>query len=240
MTTQTINGSRYPVDVEELMPAARDLAIAADRVPSINELRGKLSIGYDKAREIHRRLDEQARRYDEIAANPSDPDVPDELLVEDLADPQVIEVAEPVGPVARKVAVWPLVVLALPASVAIWSGWVGLGGLTGFGVVHPLPGIWDSARLNTAITLPIGVEAYAAYALRAWLTPGSPARARKFAKRSAIGSLLLGCLGQVAFHVMAAAGFVAAPWPITTLVACLPVGVLGMGAALAHLLRTTD
>jgi hypothetical protein len=29
----------------------------------------------------------------------------------------------------------------------------------------------------------------------------------------------------------------AAPWPITTVVACLPVAVLGMGAALAHLLH---
>jgi cytochrome bd-type quinol oxidase subunit 2 len=110
--------------------------------------------------------------------------------------------------------------------------------LTGFGVVHPLPGIWDAARLDTAITLPIGVETYAAYALRVWLSGQVPARARRFAKRSAIGSLALGALGQVAYHLMAAAGVTAAPWWITTLVACLPVAVLGMGAALAHLIRT--
>jgi hypothetical protein len=133
---------------------------------------------------------------------------------------------------------WPLVFLAAPAFVAIWSGWVGLGELAGFGVVHPLPGIWDDLKLNTAITLPIGVEAYAAYALRAWLSGApAPTRARVFAKRSAIGALVLGALGQVAYHLLAAADVPTAPWWITTLVACLPVAVLGMGAALAHLLR---
>jgi hypothetical protein len=32
-----------------------------------------------------------------------------------------------------------------------------------------LPGIWPSLHLDTAITLSVGVEAYAAYALHAWL-----------------------------------------------------------------------
>ena len=141
--------------------------------------------------------------------------------------------AEPTRPVRA----WPLLLLAAPAGVAIWTGWVGLGELTGFGTVHPLPGIWDDLQLDTAITMPIGVEAYAGYALRAWLTPGTPARARRFAKRSAIGALVLGALGQIAYHLMAAAHVTTAPWPITTLVACLPVAVLGMGVALAHLLR---
>jgi hypothetical protein len=102
--------------------------------------------------------------------------------------------------------------------------------------VHPLPGIWDSLSLNTAITLPIGVEVYAGYALRVWLSGSVPSRARRFAKWSAIGSLLVGAAGQVAYHVMEAAGMTAAPWQVTTLVACLPVAVLGMGAALAHLI----
>ena len=50
-------------------------------------------------------------------------------------------------------------------------------------------------------------------------------------------ALALGAGRQVAYHLMTAAGVRAAPWQITTLVACLPVAVLGMGAALAHLLR---
>ncbi|GLY26825.1 hypothetical protein Kisp02_01900 [Kineosporia sp. NBRC 101731] len=133
--------------------------------------------------------------------------------------------------------VWPVLLLALPAFVAIWSGWVELGRLTGFGPVSPLPGIWDEATIDTAITLPIGVETYAAYAMYVWLALNVSAKARTFARVSAIGSLILGAGGQVAYHLMAAAGMTRAPWPITATVACLPVIVLGMGAALAHLVR---
>jgi hypothetical protein len=57
---------------------------------------------------------------------------------------------------------WPLYLIALPAAVAVWSGWVGIGQLSGFGVIRPLRGIWDAAGINTAITLPIGAEAYGA------------------------------------------------------------------------------
>jgi hypothetical protein len=139
----------------------------------------------------------------------------------------------------RTVRSWPLLVLALPATVAVWSGWVGIGQMTGFGQVHPLPGIWNSFHLDTAVTLPVGVEAYAAYALRAWLSSGSTlsGRTRRFARWSAVGSLLLGMAGQVAYHLLAQARVTHAPWGVTTAVSCLPVLVLGMGAALAHLLR---
>ena len=85
----------------------------------------------------------------------------------------------------------------------------------------------------------IGVEAYAAYALRAWLARDSAisARTRRFAKWSAICSFALGMAGQVAYHLMAQAEMARAPWPVTTIVSCLPVLVLGMGTALAHMLR---
>lgn len=136
---------------------------------------------------------------------------------------------------------WPVLLLALPAFVAIWGGWVGLGEMAGFGPVNLLPGIGSGWTLNTAITLPIGVEAYAAYALRVWLAGIAPTElARRFAMWSAIGSLLLGMAGQVAYHLMIAAGMAESPWQITTFVSCLPVVVLGCGAALAHLLRTGD
>ncbi|WP_018351643.1 hypothetical protein [Longispora albida] len=146
----------------------------------------------------------------------------------------------PVENRARKVRSWPLVLLALPAFVAIWSGWVGLGVMCGFGIVRPLPGIADGFELNSAITLPIGVETYAAYALHVWLSAAVTGRAQRFAKWSAIGSLLLGAAGQVAYHLMEAAGVTAAPWQITTAVACVPILVLGMGAALRHLIRSDE
>jgi hypothetical protein len=139
---------------------------------------------------------------------------------------------------ARVLPRWPLFLIAAPAAVAVWSGWVGLGELCGFGPVNLLPGISGGFHLNTAITLPVGVEAYGAYALGAWLTPGVPGRARTFARCSAIGALALGMLGQVVYHLLAAARAERAPWPVVVLVSCLPVVTLGFGAALTHLLRT--
>ena len=139
----------------------------------------------------------------------------------------------------RTVRSWPLLVLAAPAAAEVWSGWVGIAQKTGFGLVSPLPGIWPSLHLDTAITLPVGVEAYAAYALRAWLARDQTIsdRTRRFAKWSAICSFALGMAGQVAYHLMAQAGMARAPWPITTIVSCLPVLVPAMGTALAHMLR---
>jgi hypothetical protein len=140
-------------------------------------------------------------------------------------------------PHVKPVRVWPVWLLMLPATVAIWSGWVGLGELAGFGPVRPLPGIADGIVINSAITLPIGMEVYAGYALYVWLSGRATGRALAMARTSAIVALLVGALGQIAYHVMAAAGVAAAPWWITAGVACLPVAVLGMGAALAHMVR---
>ncbi len=91
---------------------------------------------------------------------------------------------------------WPLYLIASPAAVAVWSGWVGLGGLCGFGVVHPLPGIVDSFTINTAVTLPVGVEAYGAYALRAWLTPGTSDTAGSSPGRRRSAALRWACSGR--------------------------------------------
>ena len=139
----------------------------------------------------------------------------------------------------RTVRSWPLLVLAAPAAAEVWSGWVGIAQKTGFGLVSPLPGILPSLHLDTSITLPVGVEAYAAYALRAWLAGehSISGRTRRFAKWSAICSFALGMAGQVAYHLLAQAGAARAPWPVTTIVSCLPVLVLAMGTALAHMLR---
>jgi hypothetical protein len=75
----------------------------------------------------------------------------------------------------------------------VWSGWVGIAQKTGFGLVSPLPGIWPALHLDTTITLPVGVEAYAAYALRAWLARENwiSDRTRRFARWSAICSSVI-------------------------------------------------
>ncbi len=137
----------------------------------------------------------------------------------------------------KQIRSWPVLVLALPAFVAIWSGWVGLGKMTGFGPVQPLPGIWDDFSINTAVTLPIGMETYASYALHVWLNGRIRSDGtRAYAKWSALGALALGGVGQVAYHLMQAARWNAAPWPVVVLVACIPPAVLGMGATLAHMI----
>ena len=131
-----------------------------------------------------------------------------------------------------------LYLIAAPAAVVIWSGWVGLGGLCGFGPVRLFPGI-SGFTLDTAIALPVGMEAYGAYALRWWLAPGDvPQRARVFARWSAIGALALGMLAQVAFHLLSADRATRAPSPVVVAVSCAPVITLGFAAALAHLLRS--
>ncbi|WP_435587148.1 ABC transporter permease [Micromonospora aurantiaca (nom. illeg.)] len=266
MTAPTINGTRYPQPLEDLLPAARGLDLPeGQRFPSRNRLMREFRIGAPKAGELLALLKSEptAPPVDTTASDAPDPaDVPTvpepvppvepdptpapeittaepEAEVTPVGRPDTPTPPSPAVPV-RSAVVWPVVLLALPAFVAIWSGWVGLGGLTGFGVVHPLPGIWDSFSINSAITLPIGVETYGAYALYVWLSGRVPGRARRFAKWSAIASLLVGALGQVAYHLLEAAGVTSAPWWITTAVACLPVAVLGMGAALAHLVRTHD
>ncbi|MFD6640296.1 ABC transporter permease [Micromonospora chalcea] len=260
MTTATIN-SAYPRPIGDLLPAARDLADRLGEIPSRNRIMKEFRVGAPKATAVREALlTEPVTMPAEVDTEPASdpweyaepapvpPALPDDPFpaplplitdpsaeVDQVGHSPVTTDTTPVPGKARRLASWPVILIALPAFVAIWSGWVGLGGLTGFGVVHPLPGIADGFSINTAITLPIGVEVYAAYALRAWLSGLVPPRARRFAKWSAIGSLLVGALGQVAYHLLVAAGITSAPWWITTAVACLPVAVLGMAAALAHL-----
>ena len=194
----------------------------------------------------------QRDRHDDTRETPvRDPDAP---RVEAPGPDWTADSNGPSGPVAdtgadrapdlsaprRSTRSWPVLVLAAPAAVAVWSGWVGIGQMTGFGEIHPLPGLWGSLHLNTAVTLPVGVEAYGAFALQVWLTSNTVIshRTRRFARWSAIAALVLGMAGQVAYHLLTQAGMRRAPWEVTTLVSCLPVVILGMGSALAHLLRS--
>ncbi|WAL65950.1 ABC transporter permease [Amycolatopsis cynarae] len=230
-----------------LLPRVRAWVADLGAVPSRNRIMAEFKVGAPKARAILAALTDEnptppppraLHAVPEPTSEP-DPEVETEPAAEET-EAQVTPAADPV-PNPEPVRVWPVVLLALPAFVAIWGGWVGLGRLTGFGPIQLLPGIWDDLSFNSAITLPIGVEAYAAFALRVWLSGSTRSgRAREFAKWSAFASLGLGMAGQIAYHLMAAAAVTIAPWPITTLVSCLPVVVLGSGAALAHLLANTS
>jgi hypothetical protein len=133
---------------------------------------------------------------------------------------------------------WPLLFIASSAAVALWSGWVGLGAMCGFGPVNLLPGIGGGLHVNTAITLPVGIEAYAAYALYVWLaSAGASEDTRKFARRSAIGALALGCAGQVSYHLLAAFRITRPSVLAVVLVSCVPVMTLFFAAALVHMMH---
>lgn len=256
MTAPAQTRSAYPVPVPDLLPQAQALAADLGQVPSRNRIMKALRVGAPKATELRDLLlaatPDQTQEPDPDQQHAPAPPSSDPALVDEPAepDPQASDdghpdtgsVSEPDQPAptapVRPLPVWPVLVLAAPAMVAIWAGWVDLGRLTGFGKVRVLPGIADRVQLDIAITLPVGMETYAAYALWVWLSGRAPARARSWARASAIASLIIGAAGQVAYHLMSAAGWTSAPWPVTAVVACLPVAVLGMGAALAHLLRS--
>lgn len=133
---------------------------------------------------------------------------------------------------------WPLGLIGLAAAVAVWGGWVDLGQFTGFGMVQPLPGLVDGFWINTAIVLPVGIEAYGGYALRTWLSSAAlSARTRSYAGWSALASLVIGGGAQIASHLLKANGITVAPWWVTVVVSCVPVAVLGLATGLATLVR---
>ncbi len=256
MTTAVASRSAYPEPIAELLPKARALTTKLGELPSRNRLMRELHIGGKKAgrRACRARRRDQARSPGSgltcrTGAGHRLATAPRGLGREAAGSrtrkprsqtrhqPPRIEHGGRADQPSRA-AFLAGVPARLPAFVAVWSGWVGLGELTGFGIVHPLPGIWDAAKLNTAITLPVGVETYAAYAIRVWLSPAVTVRARRFAKWSTIAALLLGAGGQIAYHLMSAWHMPTAPWPVTTVVASLPVVVVFAGSALAHLVHT--
>jgi len=137
---------------------------------------------------------------------------------------------------------WGLIIailaISLSAFTAVWGGWVGLGRMVGFGKVNLLPGFvadggW--ATIDLAITLPIGIEAYAASALYVAVAGLVRGGSRWFAGSSAGLSLALGAFGQAAYHVLDAQGRTVAPEWIVVFVSVLPVVVLGMAGVLLHL-----
>lgn len=128
--------------------------------------------------------------------------------------------------------------IGLSAFVATWGGWVGLAQKTGFGEVNLLPGFvkpGEWATVNLGIALPLGVEAYAAYAMSVWFGTGYTVRAKRFAAVSAVFSLLLAAAGQVSYHILQTGQIATAPDWLVGFVSCLPVLVIGMAAALHHL-----
>jgi hypothetical protein len=260
--------SAFPLPAEVLTDRVRALAEEIGALPSRRRVMRECRVGQDRAAAalatVGRELLDASRTA--LHAVPDvdpeyllertdqDPDSDDaegapDVPVETVTAPAQIDgdglvsgaVGAAEGTSRGRVPRWPLLVIALGAFVSIWGGWVGLGKFAGFGPVVLLPGIADGWTIDSSITLPLGVEAYAAFAMTAWLSarPVS-ARARRFARWSALAALSLGVLGQATFHLLVTSGAEHAPGPVVVFVSCLPVVVLGAGAALAHLLMSTD
>lgn len=99
MTAPTLNGTRYPQPVDELLPAARKLADQLGEVPSRNRLMKEFRIGVPKATELRERLTEQAvhRDLDEAFGRTTATDEPDSAAPDEPpAHPW--DYAEPIGP----------------------------------------------------------------------------------------------------------------------------------------------
>src|SRR5690348_8620376 len=157
MTAAVQTRSAYPVSVDELLPKARELATELGDVPSRNRLKKELRVGGPKAAAVrdvllrdvqdHRPAEDPSSLPEPAEVTGPEPAVPvagpdpvppaGPVAVPDVSEvvPQVAQVADPgtnTVPAGLPVRSWPVLLLALPAFVAIWSGWVGLGGLTGF------------------------------------------------------------------------------------------------------------
>lgn len=159
---------------------------------------------------------------------------------EEVAEARPVPVETSSRP-AQPVRTWPILVIAAGAFVAVWAGWVGLGGLTGFGLVNLLPGLVEDggwATIDTRITLPASMEAYSAYAFYVLLHRNVPRRARIFAAWSAGLAVALGMGAQVAYHQMIAAGVTVAPAWVISVVSCIPVATFALGCALRAMVRS--
>ena len=177
--------SAYPRPMGELVSHAKQLARELGRIPSQNRLKAALHVRAERAKAVLQELDESG--FDPTAP---DPDTVREPVGAGPVWPRRGTVAEPhrtrpahgrSRPGSRRAS--GVALAGDPAGrTRVRGDLVRLGRSGGVGRVRsrpPAPGIADGFTINSAITLPIGMETYAAYALRVWLSDGRPARARR-------------------------------------------------------------
>lgn len=120
--------------------------------------------------------------------------------------------------------------------------------LVGTGVVAVAAAVLSFASLQAlaeragyapglAALLPLAIDAQAVVATRAWLSTGTPAVARRYARRLAWTAVALSVVGNAGEHAMAAA-HVVAPWWVVVLIASVPPIALAATAHLGALLAT--
>lgn len=113
----------------------------------------------------------------------------------------------------------------LAAAIASASALAGLAAATGWMT-------WSSWLL------PASVDVLAAVAIRVWLDPTTPGRARRFARLVTIGAVLTSMAGNAAGHLVEA-GHLTVTWPLIVFVGAIPAAALGVVVEL-HALRTAE
>ncbi|GAB3519412.1 hypothetical protein GCM10027575_45300 [Phytohabitans suffuscus] len=88
--------------------------------------------------------------------------------------------------------------------------------------------------------LPLTIDAYAMSATRVWLADTlASERARRFARRNAVGAILASLVGNATYHAIAA-GILASNWMVVVVVGAVPPVVLGLVSHLAVLRKQPD
>lgn len=148
--------------------------------------------------------------------------------------PKIIWRAEDRRPNTKSRAMWPLYLISVGAVLAVWSGWVELGAMCGFGIEQPLYGVWNGLKINAAISLPLSMEAYGFYAMGFWFDPDEAEGVRKYARWTTILAYTLGFLAQATYHVLAAMHMQHAPIPVVVFVSGVPVATICVAGGLLH------
>jgi hypothetical protein len=132
-------------------------------------------------------------------------------------------------------------------AVAVAAAVLSFDSLTGLAHLAGVTGRVAGFRLSWL--LPIAVDAYAVTATRVWLRTAGTARTAAYARRNAVGAIVLSVAGNATFHGLTAAGVTTLAatgwgWLLVVAVSAVPPVMLGLVAHLHALVsgdhRTTE
>jgi hypothetical protein len=127
-------------------------------------------------------------------------------------------------------------------AVAVAAAVLSFDSLTGLAHLAGVTGRVAGFRLSWL--LPIAVDAYAVTATRVWLRTAGTARTASYARRNAVGAIVLSVAGNATFHGLTAAGVATLAttgwgWLLVVAVSAVPPVMLGLVAHL-HALVSGD
>ena len=121
-------------------------------------------------------------------------------------------------------------------------GMAAVAGAAAFTSYSGLAGLAELAGWNHMLAkfLPMTIDAYAMTATRVWLSPTRlTEKARGFARRSAIGSIIASVVGNALYHA-ATAHVLSISWPMVVGLSAVPPVTLGLITHLYHTSRDTE